>query len=178
MNAEQATLFAAFLAILVTLGVAIVGWNHAVRAGRLAKKADTRADEAHALAKAAEERADRLEQISVERRDVAWKVLDTDDEALISVKNLGTDTAHAVTLAVDFEEEVPRQTVTAVTVEPTGTIDMNLAAAVSDEIDRQTELFNRRDSFVSVPGVSARIRIAWQSELGVPASVELGQRYL
>lgn len=162
------------LGLVITLGIAIVGWAFAVRADRRAKDAGDRADEALELARSAEARADRLEQISAERRDVVWRLIDARRDT-VSAQNIGRDTAQEVVLTVDFEEAIPRQTTRLPRVEPTARIGVNLTTAIADELERQRREIATSLGYIGVPTVHGRVRLSWQSDLGVHDTVDLGE---
>jgi len=166
---------------VITLGVAIVGWAWA-------RRADRRTTEALLLARSAEERADRLEQASLERRDVAWMqgwTPNTPDSPGGSVwfRNAGTDPAVAVELVVDYEppqsdqpviwtsdsQAVPESGARRVTsysdeVGPNQSIHLSLPDFVADVLSRRPAGNDDR------PILRLAARLTWRSRTGTPGT--------
>lgn len=83
-----------WVGIVLTLGIAVVGWARANRA-------DHRAARALELAESAERRADRIEQRQLQRTDVAWEHHWRKAESAVTFRNIGTDTAYQVEIVID-----------------------------------------------------------------------------
>lgn len=109
MDPTEWAAWAAWTGIVITLGIAVVGWRHARRANQRAAAANDLSAEALELARSAEARADRLEQIARERRDVAWDLFWSAFDSTLAVVNVGTDVAHDVELVVANQPGAARE---------------------------------------------------------------------
>lgn len=155
-------------AIVVTLGIAVVGWARANRSERQAKTADAHADEALALARSAEARADRLERIALEKRDVTWErqLVGAHHRGVLSFMNVGSDPAYDVALIVDpvaggHERKIERFA----RIEPAERIGIHLTALAQEAETRAAEA---SPGVILTPNFTVRTRITWRSESGVP----------
>jgi hypothetical protein len=165
MSAEA---WAAWAGIVVTLGIAIVGWSHARGANTRAKTAEEHAAEALELARSAEDRADRLERMATERRDVVWVHREVEDGETLSFQNIGSDTAYDVELLVDpayDDNNNPRQRIAMTSIEPAGRIGMKLTTLAREARDR---FESAGPGILLTPGFSVRARITWRSDAGAP----------
>jgi len=149
----------AWIAIIVTLGIAIVGWARANRA-------DTRATRALELAEAAEARAHRLESAQFERGDVQWEVDWDEAGKTLTARSVGLDTAHNVEMIVDPLLDMPgrRQSVSAALVKPTGSIGLDLGtpiAAATSHAARARARHAGREINLSV-----RAKVTWCTAAG------------
>ena len=180
MTPDEWQAWASWAAIVITLGIATVGWNQNRRAARDARKqanaADLRAStaETHAaraleLAESAEARADRLEQLAKERRDVRWVHREVDDRETLSFQNVGSDTAHDVELIVDPVDDHPRQQITLPAVGPADRIGIKLTALAREA---QARFDSAGPGILLTPGFTVRARITWRSESRVPGIQE------
>lgn len=159
----DATEAAAWVAIAVTLGVAVVGWHRGNRA-------EQHAAEALDLARSAEARADRLERLAVERRDVTWARHDVRGEAgWVAYTNVGSDTAYDVRLLVDPQGRARRE-VSADEVAPTERISLQMADFALGARRLMMELIEQ--NIYTTGSVQCRVRIVWRSASGVEESVE------
>lgn len=155
----------ALVALVATVGVAVVTWHRANRA-------DRHADQALELARAAEHRADRLERRQLERRDVTWIKRDT-ERATVSFVNAGADTAYDVDLIVDSpNDDFPRRSQRHGRVEPAGRIGMRLHAEATAR--RETQELPVGIGHSPMAPLRVRVRITWMSELGAPEAAEFG----
>lgn len=154
--------------LAVSLGTAIVGWNQVHRAERQAAEANATARHALDLAEAAEARAQRLENAKFERGDVRWESDWSKDDHTLTVRNVGLDVAHDVELVVDpkYDMAGPRRHVNAETVEPAGSLGINLA----DEVAAGTspEARARLGGYDVVLAID--VRVTWRSEAGTPGA--------
>lgn len=165
---------AAWASIVVTLGIAIVGWRRAgvadrrsVAADARAVDADTRAARALELAESAEARADRLEQQAGERRDISWSY-HLNDAGWLRLRNIGADAAHTVEVYVDPADlEASRRVGRAATIAPTEYIDVDISDLVATA--HFTADLMKYSGVHEVPTVALQsVRVAWTSELGTP----------
>jgi hypothetical protein len=175
MNAEAGV---ALIALVVALGVAIVGWVHANRADERIADANRIAADALDLAHSAEARADRLERIAVESRDVQWTQQDRYREGGVTFQNSGSDTAYDVKLIVDpvhggwARREQPHGEVP-----PAGLAGMNLRdiareAAAGHQPDGMGGTFELPGALPGGPNPEIRVRITWRSGEGIPDVAE------
>jgi hypothetical protein len=160
----------ALAALVVSLGVAIVGWTHARRSDTRVATANAIAAEALELAKSAEARANRLERIPLERRDVAWDQQWIENTCTLTFRNIGTDTAYDVELVVDPAEGGPRQSHRQPTIAPTEPIGLCVEVLVREA--RQQGAVNYAEGVLFTPTADVRARITWRSESGVPGIQE------
>jgi hypothetical protein len=155
--------------VLVTLGIAIVGWSRANRASH-------HADEALKLARSAEERADRLERLGRERGDVDWMQRDADDRETLSFRNAGSDIAYDVELVVDpADENHPRKQERWSSVGPGDRIGIKLSTLAREAQER---FENAGPGILLTPGFTVSGRITWRSELGAPGVKEFDEIWL
>jgi hypothetical protein len=174
-----------FVGLIVVLGVAIVGWRHALRvardAARRADRADQRAAEAntHAaeandlaasgveLAKSADARAERLESRETEHRDVRWVLTWNRETSNLTATNVGTTDAHDVELAVDtIGQNIPRQREESELIQPTESLAIDLSWSVADP--RQRNAQNRGSNVIITRAAHLRVQLVWRSEVGKP----------
>jgi hypothetical protein len=166
------------MGIITTLGIAVVGWMHAVRAGRRADRANDIAGEAneHAaraigLAESAEARADRLERAQRERRDVRWEQRWVEETCTLAFRNIGLDTAYDVELVVDPIDETQghRQVTALPQVAPTEPIGIRLETLMRERLQwRRSPAARARLGSEPQPSM-ARALLTWRSEHGTPA---------
>lgn len=155
---------ATLVGVVVTLGIALVGWAKA-------HGADQHAAEAIRLAQSAENRADRLERVQIERRDVKWvhRVVKKGD--VLSFENAGSDAACNVELVVDSTDgEFPRKHQEFGDIPAAGRIGMHLTSEVRAKEQQQVA-----DAAANIWGpvnTAVRVRITWRSPLGVPGIQE------
>jgi hypothetical protein len=117
--------WAAAVGIAASGLLGVVGIVQAHRANRHASDSAAVAKEALKLSQSAGVRASRVEQISLERRDVAWSATYVDDVQTLSLQNVGSDTAHDVELVVD-PQDGDRRSATLPSVPPTDRIGVRL----------------------------------------------------
>jgi hypothetical protein len=174
MGANAWEAWGSWVAILVSLGVAVVGWARARRANEGASEANRIAADALNLARSAEERADRLERLALESRDVQWTEREMEGRFGVSFQHTGSDTAHEVRMLVepvaggwDRREEIFRD------VEPTGRIGMDLTdiarqTAEGWEPDGSGGLLRKPNALPGGWVPTVRVRITWRSAEGAP----------
>lgn len=151
---------AAWVAIAVTLGIAIVSWHRGNRA-------DQHATQALELAEAAEDRARRLEAAQFERADVRWEI-DWPTRHELRASNVGLDHAFDVELVIDPIEDTPgrRRIVPAERVAPTEHISTELGSLVAAGLSNARRARARRDQRSLV--IEVRVRVTWRTESGQP----------
>lgn len=166
MTTEDWTVALALVAIVVSVGTAVVGWQHAIRAQRATADANATAVQALELARQADERAQRIEDRDIERRDVRWELgkrREVGDR--VTLTNIGTDTAYNVVMAVHPEGETRREERQA-EIPPDGRIEVDVSDLAQARRDRAGRLSGNA-VFVGT-AVPLRVSVAWTSRTGVP----------
>lgn len=156
----------AWVGIIITLGIAIVGWSRANRAERHAVGADDRAARALELAESAEARAQRLEAAQFERAEIRWEPYWSENDRVLAVRNVGVDAAHQVELVVDPLRDTPglrKQTSEAI-VKPTGFIGIDLSRTVGAATSSAAKARARRKG--AEINLAVRVQLTWRTETG------------
>ena len=150
---------------VITLGAAIVGWTWL-------RRADRRTAEALRLAQSAEDRAQRLEDQTVESRDVRWTA-PIEENAWLSLRNAGTDAAHNVTVVVDSPHtHLPRRIAEFNSVAPNEVAAVNLETEVG-ETRRQAHERDPYSGAITWPTLILDVTVRWTSPNRVPGHQRL-----
>jgi hypothetical protein len=117
------------------------------------------------LARNADNRADRLERAQFERSDVDWALSWISDVDTVSVRNVGTDTAHDVELVVDIGEAKVRRETKLSPIAP----QQPIGARLIEFANQAREDFKKMPStYIGLPSLQMTVRLTWKSEAGVP----------